>query len=158
MHLSQTRTGWASASAFRGVLPWVHLSQKISPQFRQWCWKYNRFAKLKKNARWYHQQNRSIYNCSYPAVESTEICCAWCALADSFIWDLKERKEKTCIWLEKSESMNKSRIRKCANTYCMWHDKYEIKSRMQTIVLKAGSTMMPSNKHKTNNAIKLIAN
>ena len=35
MHLSQTRTSGALSSAVRAILPWLHLSQKISPQFLQ---------------------------------------------------------------------------------------------------------------------------
>lgn len=46
MHRSQTRTGWAFSSAVRAILPWVHLSQNISPQFLQWCWKRRKHIRL----------------------------------------------------------------------------------------------------------------
>lgn len=59
--------------------------------------------------------------------------------------------------------MNKSRIRKYANTYYILCDKYKIKRRLQIIVFKAGSTMMPSNKHdqqcnQTNSKLATEAN
>ena len=151
MHLSQTRTGWASASVVRGVLPWVHLSQKISPQFRQWCWKYNRFDTLKDIQ--VTSSADQYLTILYPAVESTEICCTCRALGDSFIWDLKESLVRTCNGISKGESMNKTRIKKkelykeMGKHIYMWHNRYETISRMQTIVCKTCSTMTLSNRN-----------
>jgi len=46
MHRSQTRTCRASSSEVRAILPRVHLSQKISPQFLQWCCPKHRWSNI----------------------------------------------------------------------------------------------------------------
>lgn len=101
MQRSQTRTVGALSSAVRGaVLPCVHLSQNISPQFLQWC------CQTKKRYQWFmlFHQDRLQVNATnialagtHPTHKCRKISATRCTLGNCFIRHLKSWIEKNRI-------------------------------------------------------------